>query len=108
MATKSRYDEFISNGKCEYVPFISIIKQSTDYYVEYDANTMRMDTLSYQYYNNPNYGWVILQANSEYGSLEYTIPNGVLLRIPYPIENVLQSYNEDIKKYKEIYGKTIW
>jgi hypothetical protein len=45
MLTKSRYDKFVSDGKCEYVPFIPIIKQSTDYYVIYDSSKMRMDTL---------------------------------------------------------------
>lgn len=106
MSTQSRYDRFVSNGKCEYVPFIPIINQSSDYYVVFDSKVMRMDILSYQYYKNPNYGWVILQANPEYGSLEFSIPNGTILRIPYPIENVLNAYNEDIKKYKQIYGDT--
>lgn len=106
MLTKSRYDKFVSDGKCEYVPFIPIIKQSTDFYVIYDSSKMRMDTLSYQYYNNPNYGWVILQANPEISSLEFSIPNGTNIRIPFPIENVLTSYNESIKKYKQIYGET--
>lgn len=106
METISRYEQFISNGKCEYVPSIPIIKQTSDFYIVYDAYRMRMDTLSYEYYKNPNYGWVILQANLEYGSLEYAIPNGSMLRIPYPIENALDAYNENIKKYKKIYGNT--
>ena len=104
--TNSRYSDFISDGKCEYVPFIPIVNQQSDYYIEYDNRTMRMDILSYQYYKNPNYGWVILQANPEYGSLEFLIPNGSMLRIPYPIENVLERYNDDIKKYRKIYGDT--
>lgn len=104
MAIQSRYENFISGGKCEFVPFIPIIKQQSDYYVIFDSNKMRMDILSYQYYNTPHYGWVIMQANPEYGSLEFTIPNGASLRIPYPLENVLTAYNDDIKKYKQIYG----
>lgn len=106
MLTKSRYQNFVNDGKCGYVPFIPIVKQSSDYYIIFDNTKMRMDTLSYQYYNNPNYGWIILQANPEYGSLEFLIPQGTLIRIPYPIENVLNMYNEDIKKYKQIYGDT--
>jgi hypothetical protein len=47
-----------------------------------------------------------MQANPEYGSLEYTIPSGSILRIPYPIENVLNSYNDSIKKYRRIYEST--
>jgi hypothetical protein len=106
MITKSRYNEFINDGKCEYVPFIEIPKQASDYYVMFDNSKMRLDILSYQYYDNPNYGWVILQANPEYGSLEFLIPSGTVLRIPYPIENVLNMYNENVKKYKQIYGDT--
>ena len=104
MNTTSRYNEFINNGKIECVPFIPIIKQATDYYVEYDAITMRMDILSHEYYGNPNYGWIILQANPQYGSLEFLIEDGSILRIPYPLENALIQYKADIKKYKKIYG----
>lgn len=104
MKTQSRYNDFIKNGKCEFVPFIPIIKQSTDYYAVYNPDEKRLDALSYQYYDNPNYGWVILQANPEYGSLEFSIPKGTVLRIPYPIENVMEEYNIEIKKQKELYG----
>lgn len=104
MKTLSRYKNFINDGKCEFVPFIPIIKQKTDYYVTYNPDEMRMDMLSYQYYNNPNYGWVILQANPELGSLEFFIPKGSLLRIPFPIDVALEEYKNEIKKYKEMYG----
>ena len=100
----SRYDKFINNGKIEFVPYIPIIKQDSDYYVAYNPNEKRLDALSYQYYQDPNYGWVILQANAEYGSMEFSIPQGTILRIPYPIENVLEEYNAAIKRHKELYG----
>lgn len=106
MKTRSRYSNFTSEGQCEYVPFIPIIKQKSDYYISYDPNEMRMDILSQRFYDNPNYGWVILQANPEYGSLEFFIPKGSIIRIPFPIENVLNEYKNDIKTYKEIYGST--
>lgn len=105
MATQSRYNNFIKNGKCEFVPFIPIIKQDSDYYVIYNPDEKRMDALSYQYYQNPNYGWIILQANAEYGSMEFSIPKGTIIRIPYPIENVLEKYNIAVKKQKELYGR---
>lgn len=104
MKTYSRYNKFIGGGKCEFVPFISIIKQNSDYYEIYNPDEKRLDALSYQYYDNPNYGWVILQANPELGSLEFSIPKGSIIRIPYPIENVLEEYNQEIKKHKELYG----
>ena len=45
-----------------------------------------------------------MQANPEYGSLEFNIPSGVRIRIPYPLESVLAKYNEDIEVYDELYG----
>ena len=103
MKTRSRYEDFVKDGKWDYVPFITIPKQNSDCYVVYD-NRKRLDNVSYECYKDPNYGWLILQANPEYGSLEYNIPNGVILRIPFPLESVLNKYREDIKKYRELYG----
>lgn len=102
----SRYKKFIKNGTIELVPFISIPKRNSDYYIRYKQDKMRMDILSSDYYNDPNYGWLILQANPEYGSLEYNIPNNSLIRIPYPLDIVLTQYQNDIDKYKELYGNS--
>jgi hypothetical protein len=101
----SRYDSFIVNGKMKFVPFIPIAKQNTDYYVVYDAKKMRMDTLSYDYYGDANYGWLIMQANPEYGSLEFHFPDKCLLRIPFPLENALNNYVDDLELYKIINGE---
>lgn len=100
----SRYNKFINNGTISLVPFIPIPKRSSDYYINYKAGKTRMDILSYEYYNNPNYGWLIMQANPEYGSLEYKIPNNSIIRIPYPFETVITQYQNDIDTYKELYG----
>lgn len=104
MATQSRYSKFVNDGKIDFVPFIPISKQESDYYEIYNPDEKRLDGLSYDYYGNPNYGWVILQANPEYGSLEFSIPKGSVIRIPFPLENVLEEYNSEIKKYKKLYG----
>lgn len=104
METVSRYNDFIKNGKMDFIPFIPIAKQSTDYYIVYDASKMRMDTLSYDYYGNPNYGWLIMQANSEYGSMEFQFIDKCILRIPYPLDNALINYHNNLEYYKEING----
>lgn len=98
----NRYQNFIQNGTMEIVPFIPIPKKNTDYYTYYELGKTRLDILSYEYYNNPNYGWLILQANPEYNSLEFNIPNKALLRIPYPLDTTINQYITDIKKYKQI------
>lgn len=100
----SRYKYFIDNGTIKLVPFISIPNRSTDYYVYYELGKTRLDVLSYEYYNDPNYDWLIMQANPQYGSLEFNIEDKSLLRIPYPLDIVISQYYADVKKYKELYG----
>ena len=57
-----------------------------------------MDNLSYRYYNDPNYGWLILQANPHLPSMEFNIPDGVILRIPYPLTTALKGYEKSVNK----------
>lgn len=103
--SKSRYSNFVEGGQnIALVPFIKIPKKSTDYYVYYEMGKTRLDILSYEFYKNPNYDWLIMQANPQYGSLEFKIPNKALLRIPYPLEETLARYESDIQEYKELYG----
>lgn len=100
----NRYKSFIVDGAYLKVPFIKIPESPSDSFVYYNSKTMRMDLLSYQYYNDPNFGWLILQANPQYGSLEYMIEDGAKLRIPYPLDTALQGYENEINKYDKLYG----
>lgn len=95
-----RYSSFRNDGTIDFVPFIEIDKYTTDKYVVFDKKSMRMDTLSYKYYGDANYGWLILQANPKYGSMEFSIPDGVSLRIPYPLETAITRYENGIKDYE--------
>lgn len=104
MNSYSRYKSFTTNGTAKIVPFVEIPKKSTDLY-DYYTNT-RLDILSDKYYGDANYGWVILQANPEYGSLEFNIPQHTLLRIPFPLENTLSQYERGIENYNNLYGTT--
>ena len=103
METYNRYSRFIKNGSMKLIPFIEIPVKNTDLYEYYITGKTRLDIISYQYYNNPNYGWLILQANPQYGSLEFQIPNNALLRIPYPLETSIAQYEEGIKEYTKLY-----
>mgnify|MGYP003306010287 CR=1 FL=1 len=64
---------------------------------------MRLDKISYDFYQTPDYAWLIMQANPEYGSIENFIPDGVILRIPFPLEETINLYLNDITTYKELY-----
>lgn len=102
--TFDRYKMFKDSGDFKAVPFVEIPYKNTDKYTYYQLGNTRLDLLSYQYYENPNYGWLILQANPQYGSLEFKIPDGAKLRIPFPLESVLSQYQIDTQSHIRLYG----
>lgn len=101
----SRYDNFKQNGVSEFVPFVKIPVLNSDKIEVYQQGKTRLDVLSYEYYENPNYGWLIMQANPQYGSLEFNIPNGAVLRIPYPLELAMVNYEDAIKLHRKLNGR---
>lgn len=100
----NRYGSFIDKGTMHLVPFIEVPASDTDYYVYYEQGVDRLDILSYRYYGDPNYDWLILQANPEVTPLEFNIKDKELLRIPYPLGDALALYNEKISEYKRLEG----
>lgn len=102
--TYSRYNKFVDNGSFLIVPSIKIPVKSSDYYEIYRQGVSRLDNISYKYYGNPNYEWLIMMANPEYGSMEFDIPNGSYIRIPYPLNVTIDNYNKMIDNYRELYG----
>lgn len=98
-----RYAKFRIDNGIEMVPFVSIPLQSEDQYIEYRKGQTRMDLLSSEYYGDPNYGWLIMQANPEYGSMEFEIPDLSVIRIPFPLDSALSAYKMGIDKYKKYY-----
>ena len=105
MATYNIYKSFTGDDGTLYnVPFIPIPKKSSDRYTYWENGVTRLDLLSYQYYKDANYGWLILQANPELPSFQFLIPNGEKIRIPYPLETTIVQYENDIKVYKTING----
>ena len=99
-----RYKQFRINGHIEVVHGITIDPKDTDYFETYILGQSRLDIISNDYYGDPNYDWLIMLANPEYGSLEYKIPDGVTLRIPYPLSATLENYNNKIIAYKTLYN----
>jgi hypothetical protein len=98
-----RYRKFRRNGVIEVVPGIRLSDKISDLFEVYKLNESRLDIISYNYYGDPNYDWLIMMANPEYGSLEYLIPDGATLRIPYPLDDTLREYETKVEKYKRLY-----
>lgn len=96
--TFDRYALVRNNMTIGKVPFVEIPVKETDIYVEYQKGVTRMDLLSYDYYNDANFGWLILQANPQYGALEFNIPDKAELRIPYPLDASLNDYKVGLNK----------
>lgn len=92
-----RYKSFRVDGQILKVPFIKISEESSDLYIMFDKSRMRLDSLSYKYYGDANYGWLLMMANPHLGSMEFEIPDKVLFRIPYPLTTALVRYEKEIK-----------
>lgn len=99
-----RYSMYRSGDDIGLVPFGEVPKKNTDRFETYKRGVTRLDLVSYEYYGTSEYAWFILQANPQYGSLEFNIPDGAELRIPYPLDVSLESYRKSLsnhnKKYK--------
>jgi len=98
-----RYTKFRVDGNIEIVPFVKIKEKQTDFHETYIRGKSRLDLISYDYYGDANYGWLIMQANPEYGSMEYEIPDGSVLRIPYPLQESISDYESAVSNYKKLY-----
>lgn len=92
-----RYNSFRIDGQIMKVPFTKISNADSDLFITFDKSKMRMDTLSYKYYGDANYGWLLMMANPQFGSMEFDIPDKVLFRIPYPLTTALTRYEEEVK-----------
>jgi hypothetical protein len=91
------------DGNLQQLPFIEFPENPEDKYIKFiEGNTKtRFDILAQKYYSNPTLGYLILMANPEYVS-EHDIPDGTIIRIPFPKDRVLTLYNEKIRNILNI------
>ena len=101
----NRYEFFEEEGDFKIVPGIEIPIRSTDKYVQYKKGKDRFDKISQEYYNTPVFGWLILQANPKYGGLEWNIPDGDTIIIPFPLVPTLEEYKTKVDEYYYYYGR---
>lgn len=101
----NRYNDFKINGELKTQPHIFIGELSSDKFIKFKKRFDRMDILSNRYYNNPYCGFLIMMANPHLGGLEFDIPNGTLIRIPFPLESAIERFNKEKNNYINLYGK---
>lgn len=99
-----RYDKFRVENEVKPVPGIVIKPSPTDKQVLYKAGRTRLDKVSQEYYGNPYHGWLIMLANPQWGGMEFDIPDGTKIRVPFPFTNAIDRYILEVKKHKELYG----
>lgn len=99
MGYYNRYTYFRKDGRNMVVPRITIEPMASDLVVVFDKSKMRLDNLSYKYYADPDYGWLIMLANPAAGSMEFLIPDGYRLRIPYPLSTAINRYESQVQEY---------
>ncbi len=100
-----RYGAFRVNGEIKPIPGIIIPESPTDKQAIFKQGQSRLDKLSDLYYNNPYSGWVIMQANPEYGGLEFNIPDMTSLRVPFPYDSAITRYITAVNNHKLLYGE---
>lgn len=100
-----RYKDYRVNGQVGFPPAVKLSKKSTDFFEIYRRGQSRLDLISNEYYGDPNYDWLIMMANPQYGALEFEIPDGSELRIPYPLDITLEDYSNALKRYEILYGE---
>lgn len=86
----NRYSSLKTNG---IVPFVKLPNNSTDKYINWSVMDSRYDKISEKYYGNPFYDIFLILGNSDFVS-EYDIPDGTLIRIPFPLAKVKADYEE--------------
>ena len=64
--------------------------RETDIYIEF-TDEDRLDNVSYRIYGDPQYWWLILQANGY--AMEFDIEPGELIRVPYPLSGAIGDMN---------------
>jgi hypothetical protein len=101
----NRYNDFLINGQQTVVPFVYLPRKTSDKNYVYKVARSRLDKVSQEFYGTPYFGWLILQANPEFGGLETNIYDGAILTIPYPLLTSLQDYKGALENYFYYYGR---
>lgn len=92
----NRYLNLSNNdGSQNNMPRITISKRTTDKFVPYDSNKTRLDRISGSVYSDDTYNWLILLANPAY-FMEFDIPSGTIIRVPFPLQDVLTEFNQKL------------
>lgn len=101
----NRYSDFLINGEQTVVPYVTLPQKVTDRTYIYKIGKSRLDRVSQEFYDSPVFGWLILQANPQFGGLENNIFDGAILIVPFPLIPSLQDYKASLENHFYYYGR---
>ncbi|MDA3779152.1 MAG: hypothetical protein PF487_02785 [Bacteroidales bacterium] len=96
-----RYEVLKNNdGTTDSIPFIELPVNNSDKYEYWNLGFSRMDKIAKKYYGSPFYDFLIIYANKIYLN-EFDIPDGALIRIPFPLNKVKSDYEALLNNYRK-------
>ena len=101
----NRYKGFVIEGEQTTIPYVTIPAKSSDKKYIYKVGQSRLDKVSQQYYGTPFFGWLIMMANPQFGGQEWSIDDGSILTIPYPLVSSIQDYKSQLDNRYFYYGR---
>ena len=89
-----------TDGTTDAMPFVNLPQNPSDKFEYWNVNFSRLDKLSQKYYGNPFYDFLILYGNYIYLN-EFDIPDGALIRIPFPLSKAKGDYEAALQAFKK-------
>ena len=89
------YKPLKENDMLKDMPPVKISSRRSDKYITYNKNVMRLDYIAGQIYEDETMWRLIMWANPEY-FLEFDIPDNAVIRIPFPLNDVIGEVNKFI------------
>ena len=103
MAGRKDYDRYEiyrnENSTIDQLPFIKISERASDKFERWNSIRDRYEKIANRYYRNPFFDFLITYANPQYIS-EFDIPDGAIIRIPFPLQSVREEYEDKLKNLR--------
>lgn len=81
------------------MPQVSISLRTTDKSIVFDPRKMRLDRIAGDVYNDETLYKILLWANPDI-DYEFDIPRGTIIRVPFPLNDVVQEITAKIELNK--------
>ncbi len=94
------YSLLKDNDSLKNMPPIKIDKRSSDKTVTYNSQKNRLDTIAGNVYSDETLWKLILWANEQY-FIEFDIPDNSVIRVPYPLQDVINEVQTKITNNKD-------